>query len=111
MTEYNIDDTYDMKKKHIFISKNYKYIISEKTLPKLQIIIKDEINPPSISVDVFIISFNLTIDSDDDIILRINAIPFVITSKLNLILDCEKIGLTIEYSTNEMKKFGFNEKT
>jgi hypothetical protein len=107
MTDYKIDDTYDMKMKNIFTSKNQKYIISEKTLPKLEKIIKEEVNPPSKSIGIFIISFNLTLDSDDDIVLRINATPYKITSKLNLVLDRDNVGLTIRYSKDELKKYGF----
>ena len=107
MIDYKIDDTYDMKMKNIFTSKNQKYIISEKTLPKLKNLIKEEINPPKNDIPVFIISFRLKKEDDDDIVLRINAIPFIITNKLNLVLDREKIGLTIEYSKDELKKYGF----
>ena len=107
MTDYKIDDTYDMKMKNIFTSSKPRYIISEKTLPKLKNLIKEEINPPKNDIPVFIISFRLKKEDDDDIVLRINAIPYLITNKLNLVMDPEKIGLTIEYSKNEMKKHGF----
>ena len=107
MNEYKIDDTYDMKMKNIFTSSKPRYIIKAKTLPKLKNLIKEEINPPKNDIPVFIISFRLKKEDDDDIVLRINAIPFIITNKLNLVLDREKIGLTIEYSKDELKKYGF----
>jgi hypothetical protein len=101
-----IDTTYDMKKMHIFTSKKSKYIISEKTIPKLEKIIKEEITPPKKDIPVFVIRFRF--DLDNDIPLRIIATPYIITNKLNLIINSNNVGLTIEYSKSELNKFGFD---
>ena len=101
-----IDSTYDMKKMHIFTSKNSKYIISETTIPKLQNIIKDEILPPKKDIRVFLVRFRMNLNND--INLKIIVTPYFITKKLNLIIDSDNVGLNIEYSKNELNKFGFD---
>ncbi len=98
-----IDKTYDMSQIHIF--KNSKFILSEKTLPKLKKAIKENIKFPSRDIKLYLIRFRF--DLENKYPLRISIAPYFITEKLNLIPDSDDVALTIEYSSDELKKYGF----
>ena len=100
-----IDKTYDFGYIHLFKSSNSKYILSEKSLPKLKKAIKVNVKAPSKDIKLYLIRFRY--DLENKYPLRISVAPYFITEKLNLIPDSEEIALTIEYSSNELEKFGF----
>ena len=98
-----IDKTYDMSLIHIF--KNSKFILSEKTLPKLKKAVKENVKPPSKDIKLYLVRFRLNLENKCP--LRISIAPYFITDKLNLIPDSDGVALTIEYSSNELEKYGF----
>jgi hypothetical protein len=101
-----IDDSYDMKQIHLFKKSSLKYILGDKTLPKLKKLIKENVNTPTKDIKVYLIKFKFS--PDNEYPLRISVAPYIITDKLNLIMDYNNVALTIKYSTNELKKYGFN---
>ena len=105
---FKIDETYDMKKIHLFKNPNALYILGEKTLSNLKKSIKENIENPNEDIKVFLIKFKLNID--DKIPLRISFSPYFITEKLNLVPDYDNSSLTVEYSKDEFEKYGFNKK-
>lgn len=101
-----IDKLYDMSQMHLFKNPSSTYILGEKTLPKLKKAIKENIKTPANDVKVYLIRFKINLD--DKYPLRISLAPYIITDKLNLIMDYDKVALTIEYSKNEFEKYGFD---
>ena len=107
-----IDDSYDMKQIHLFKKSSSKYILGDKTLPKLKKLIKEIVNAPTKDIKVYLIKFKFGLDNEYP--LRISVAPYIITDKLNLVQDNDNdndndnVALTIKYSTNELKKYGFN---
>ncbi len=100
-----IDKTFDMSKIHLFKSGGSKSLLSEKTMPKLKKAIKENIKPPSKNKKVYTIEFSLNID--DIYPLRIICGQYTLTSKLALVMEDDDIALTIEYTQDELKKYGF----
>ena len=105
---FKIDETYDMKQIHLFKNPTALYILSEKTLSNLKKSIKENIENPNEDVNVFLVKFKLNLN--DKTPLRISFAPYFITEKLNLVSDYDNSSLTIEYSKNELEKYGFNKK-
>jgi hypothetical protein len=102
----NIDNTYDMSKIHLLKMGNTKSYLSENTFPKLKKSIKENVQPPNKNIKVFTIDFAYKPESDT-YPLRIICVPYTLTPKLALVTKDDDIGLTIRYTQNELKKYGF----
>lgn len=100
-----IDKTYDMSKIHLFQSGSTKSILSEKTLPKIKKEIKENIKAPEKPKKVYLIEFNLKPDTEYP--LRINCSQRTLSPKLALGTKDDDITLTVRYSSEELKKYGF----
>lgn len=101
-----IDNLYDMKQIHLFKKSSSKYILGDKTLPKLKKLIKENVKVPTKDIKVYLIKFKFC--PDNEYPLRISVGPYIITDKLNLVMDHDNVALTIKYSTDELDKYGFN---
>jgi len=102
----NIDNTYDMSKIHLLKMGNTKSYLSEKTFSKLKKAIKENVQPPNKNIRVFIMDFIYKPESDT-YPLRIVSSPFTLTPKLAVVSEDDDIGLTIKYTQDELKKYGF----
>jgi hypothetical protein len=101
----NIDDTYNKDYIHLFKKSSSKYIICEKTIQKLKKVIKENIKEPNKDIDVYLIKFKINLNSNYPII--ISCAPYIITEKLNLITNHDDVAITIKYSSDELKKYGY----
>ncbi len=100
-----IDKTYDMSKIHLFKSGGNKSLLSENTMPKLKNAIKQNVKPPNKNTKVFTIDFALKPESEYP--LRIVCAQFTLTPKLALVTKDDDMSLTIRYSQEELKQYGF----
>jgi len=100
-----IDNTYDMSKYHLFKSSGTKSYISDSTITKLKKTIKENVKPPTKNTKVYIVSFFLKTESDNP--LRIVCGQYTLTPKLALVMEDEDTALTIKYSKDELKEYGF----
>ncbi len=98
-----IDQTYDMNKYHLF--KNTKQILEETNIRTLKKAIKDNIKPPNKDTKVFVISFE--VDPEYKFPLIIVCGQYTLTDKLSLIMIDDDISITITYTKDELKKYGF----
>ncbi len=100
-----IDKTYDMSKIHLFKSGGTKSYLSENTISNLKKSIKEYVKPPSNNTKVFLINFSL--DYESEYPLRVVCAQFTLTPKLALVTKDDDTALTIKYSQDELKKYGF----
>ena len=98
-----IDQTYDMSNYHLF--KNNKSILEASTITNLKKAIKENIEPPKSDTKVFVISFS--IDPKYKFPLIIVCGQYTLTDKLTLVMKDDDTSITITYTKDELKKYGF----
>jgi len=99
-----IDTSIDMNVYHIY--NNNKSILIANNMKDLKNNIKKYINPPNKNKKVYIINFSYNMKKYP---LSINCVQFTITPKLSLVMEEDDIGQTVNYSEEELQKFGFKQ--
>ena len=100
-----IDTIYDMDNIHLFKGGSSKSLLNEPSIIKLKKTIKENIKPPTNNTKVYIIEF--AINKNNDKLLRISCAQFTLTPKLILSTKDDDIAVTITYTKDELKKYGF----
>jgi hypothetical protein len=98
-----IDQTYDMNKYHLF--KNNKSILEETSINNLKKAIKENIKPPKSDTKVFVINFSIR--PENKFPLKIVCGQYTLTDKLALVMIDDDTSITITWTKDELKKFGF----
>lgn len=102
----NIDDILSTEYYHIFYKNKELKPLMQKTIPKVEKAIKENVNPPKTNKKIYIVSLKYKPDSVKKRLI-ISCGQNTITPKLNLAMDKNDDIFTIIYSSDEFKKFGF----
>jgi hypothetical protein len=98
-----IDQIYDMSNYHLF--KNSKQILEDSSINNLKKAIKENIKPPTKDTKVFVINFSIKPKSEFP--LKIVCGQYTLTDKLALVMTDDDTSITITYTKDELKKYGF----
>ncbi len=102
----NINNILDTNYYHIFYKNKELKQLKQKTLPKLEKIIKNKVIAPKTNKKVYIISLKINLNSDKRKLI-ISCGQYTITPKLILAKSYDDDSFNIVYSSDELKKYKF----
>lgn len=105
-TQKNIDAILSTEYYHVFYKNKELKPLMQKTLPKVEKAIKENVNPPKSNKKVYKVSLKYNPESEKRRLV-ISCGQFTITPKLVLAKGQDDDVFTISYSTDELKKYGF----
>lgn len=101
-----IDSILNTKFYHIFYKGKELKQLAQKTLNDIKKLIKENVNPPKTEKKVYVINLKYNPDSEKRKLIIVCG-QYTITPKLALAKGKEDDCFSISYSSDELKKFGF----
>lgn len=106
MAPKKIDSILNTKFYHIFYKGKELKQLAQKTLNDIKKLIKENVNPPKTEKKVYVINLKYNPDSEKRKLIIVCG-QYTITPKLALAKGKEDDCFSISYSSDELKKFGF----
>lgn len=102
----DIDSVLQTQTYHVFYKNKHLKQLSTPVPKKLNELIKENINPPKTNKKVFLIRIKLN-PKDPKSKLIISCSQQTITTKLSLVVEKGDYFITVKYSEEDLKKYGF----
>jgi len=102
----DIDSVLQTQTYHIFYKNKQLKKLTAPTPVKLKLAIKEYVNPPKKEKKVFLIRIKTNPD-DPNRKITISCTQYTITTKLGFLVQRDDNAITVTYSDDELKKYGF----